>query len=209
MSSFDGIEYFSHKNGALMEADHKARVEVMYHHFRRIYEANPHLLPDEFQKTYEASMALMDQSDPPLGWGITINPGNTQILEDRDTETMDEFQTYFLTPFTYSLDKKYSISDWYFTVEEAPQTRRLHLHGRVVRKPTKQRVYPCDIQLQIWQCLPGKYQTIMNKKHIVVEPIYNKKKWDSYISKNPIMTISKSDDLEIKKIKKTKNKNKK
>lgn len=189
---------------ARLEGQHKARVDQFYRHYSRIYEANPEMLGDDFLKIYDTSIALMDQEDPPLGWGITINPGNEQILEESD-EVLNDFKFKFCTPFELNISRKYSIRDYSFTVEAAPQTGRLHVHGKVRRAPAKTKIYPSEVKQQIWQCIPDYYRKKMNLKHVEVNPIYNQKAWEGYCSKDALYSFSTFED-EIKK-KKNKNKN--
>lgn len=167
----------------------KAQVDIWYRHYTRIYEANPDQMGDEFLKIWEQSLDIMNTCDP-IGWAITINPGNVQVIDDREQEVLKEFISDFVEPFQKSLSRKSTIIDYSFTIEES-STRRLHLHGVLKRKKSKFRVYPSEIHQQIWMSLPEQFKNQMNKKHIVVEPLYNNIGWENYCSKNPLFSFSK------------------
>jgi len=192
---------------AKIEGRHKAQVDLFYQHYRRIYEANPDQMGQDFLNLYSMSIDLMDQCDPPLGYGVTINLGNVKPREDREAEDMQEYLEQYVFPFEKRLAKKYSITNYTFSLEVAPKTGRYHIHGWLQKAETRSRVYPSEIQQQIWNSLPD---TVLKRKanieHICVKPIYNKKGWDKYCSKEPLYTFGKITDLP--EIKKKKNKNK-
>lgn len=167
-----------------LEGQHKARTELFYRAYLRIYEANPQMLSDKYLTLHSAAIALVDQCDPPMGFGITINAGEIKDLE--------EFMKVFVVKFIKNIEKKYSIVDYSFDVEFAPKTDRLHCHGKIKRAETKSRLYPCDIQQQIFQCVPPYFiDRGFNTKHVHVEPIHNQKKWDEYCAKDPQFSFGK------------------
>lgn len=179
---------------AKLEGEHKAKVFLWQHHYMRIFTHHPEKLGEEYLKVLQHSINLYEREDPYF-FAVTINPPPQPNSEKREDRLLEDFDLYFVCPFQKRLDKKHTIKDYVFSVEVAPKTGRLHIHGHLSRKASKKgRVLTCtEIQYQIWASIPDQVRNKgMTIKHVCVDPVYNKKGWDNYATKNSLNTFSKN-----------------
>lgn len=188
--------FYSDKNAvAYADATHQAKVEIIKSRLRREYEHNPALVSKEFVALNLRSEALMERESK-IGYAVTINPMNFTNLEEFLNDFVYHFQKY--------MNKKARIKEYSFYIERAPKTKRLHIHGTVSIRDKKTITYPYQVKNMIFASIPKEVANLMSEKHVNIEPIYSKKKWDQYCSKDPVMTFSSEHQInfEISKIKK-------
>lgn len=139
--------------------------------YQTIFRHQPEMVSKEFAGREYKMYELLDKGLN-VAWAITLNIGNCSVLEDFMT-TVDKLER--------KLQKKRIYDEWWFVVERAPKTGRLHIHLRVHMSPRANQRYACVVVHDTAKMM----ETDTNFIH--VKPIHDELGWREYMSKDIVL----------------------
>lgn len=167
------------RRDAFQQGKHDAYRDLSKYYHRKLFRSDIDTYCPDLSQTVRLAEKASEKKKY-KAWAITINPGNYTDLR--------LFEREFCAPFHLAMQRKSSVEKFSFEVEAAPETKRLHLHGRLQFKKQKGR-HPCDIARLIEYAIPEEIMEKMNTRHIVVKGIDEEVRWQDYMLKDSIMSF--------------------